>query len=193
MPLTCPMAVHDMLAEAREYMITITAGVQSLSQLRSVWGKDDGDTIRSAAPVEVIFGGEKRAEDLEALSVVTGNRDTWHHARDAGGGRSKQRDTERLMPPEALHNLPARKAVILAPACRPVLADTPAIWERRGHVRADLGAFTPPVPEQLALELSRQQAIPMPGAPASIPGHLRRPAVTTPAGMPALTRDEALS
>ena len=157
-------------------------------------GEDDGDTIRSAAPVEVIFGGEKRAEDLEALSVVTGNRDTWHHARDAGGGRSKQRDTERLMPPEALHNLPARKAVILAPACRPVLADTPAIWERRGHV--------PRGPRRV--HAPRAGAAGTRSCPGSRRSRCRVPPPVSPVtcaarrsprlpGMPALTRDEALS
>ena len=59
MPLTCPMAVHDMLAEARGYLITLTMGAQSHGQLRARWGDHDGATIRSASPVEVILGGEK--------------------------------------------------------------------------------------------------------------------------------------
>lgn len=169
MPLTCPMPVHDMLAEARGYMITIAAGAQSLSQLRSVWGKDDGDTIRSASPVEVIFGGEKRHEDLEALSAVIGSRDTWHHVKHADGSKTRQPDKERLMPPEALHRLAKRKAVILAPACRPVLADLPAIWERPGYERADLSARAPVPQPQLALEAAPRAAIPMPaGTPVPV-------------------------
>jgi type IV secretory pathway TraG/TraD family ATPase VirD4 len=183
MPLTCPWAVHDMLAECRGYKITLTMGIQSLSQLRSVWGKDDGDTIRSATPVEVVFGGEKRAEDLEALSVAIGNRDTWHHVKGPDGRKTRQHATERLMPPEALRNLPKRQAVILAPACKPVLAATPAIWERRGHVRADLSAVFPAT-EQLAIEAPRK---PDPIAPP-----YRPPAVTPAPVRVALTDEENL-
>lgn len=190
LPLTCPMPVHDMLAEAREFLITITAGAQSLSQLRSVWGKDDGDTIRSAAPVEVIFGGEKRADDLEALSAVIGKQDTWHHVKAADGSRTKQHGTQSLMPPEALRSLPARQAVILAPACRPVRAATPAIWERPGHVRADLGAFTAPARERRpAVVTPRREVVSAPHA-GLLPSPAAADAVLAPAVVHALARAE---
>ena len=47
MPLTCPMPVHDMLAEARGYLITITMGIQSTNQLRGRWATT---TARRSAP-----------------------------------------------------------------------------------------------------------------------------------------------
>ena len=180
MPLTCPWNMHDIFADVRGYLITIAAGFQSLSQLRSVWGKDDGDTIRSATPVEVIFGGEKRAEELDALCKVIGSRDTWTHSKDNDGKRTRQPGEELLMRPEALHRLPPGKAVILAPACKPILAAIPAIWERRGHVRADLSApaFTPQA-GPLAITAGVREAIPMPPAGP--------PAVTAPDPVPALS------
>ena len=134
MPLTCPLPLHDMLAERREYLITIIAA-QTLAQLRAKFGPDDGDTIRSACPVEVHFGGEKRHEDLDAVSEVIGERDTWHQAATWAGRAAGQP----LLPPGALRMLAKGKAVILMPECRPVLAALPAIWDRRGHLRADLG------------------------------------------------------
>jgi type IV secretion system protein VirD4 len=137
MPLTCPMPVHDMLAEARGYLITLTMGVQSISQLRARWGPDDGDTIRSACPVEVFLGGEKRHADLEAASAVIGARDTW-----TGSGGVRTPGSERLLPPEALHRLRKGQGVILMPECKPVLAALQAIWARPGHQRADLGHAT---------------------------------------------------
>ena len=108
MPLTCPMPVHDMLAEARGYLITLTMGIQSLSQLRARWGDADGDTIRSACPVEVFLGGEKRHADLQAVSEVVGQQDTWHGTQ-ANPGR------ETLMPPGALHRMRKGRGVILMP------------------------------------------------------------------------------
>ena len=173
MPLTCPLPLHDMLAEARGPLITFVLAAQTIAQLRAKFGRDDGDTIRSACPVEVIFGGEKRHEDLEDLSAVIGNRDTWHYVKGDGGSRTRQPAPERLMPPEALRNLAPRKAVILGPACRPILAATPAIWERRGHVRADLAEVMARMParvpvSQPAIEPPRREPIATPYAPSAI-------------------------
>ena len=159
MPLTCPMPVHDMLAEARGYLITLTMGIQSISQLRARWGDADGDTIRSACPVEVFLGGEKRHADLESASAVIGARDTW-----TGSADTRTPGSEPLMPPEALHRLKKGRGVILMPECKPVLASLPAIWKRPGHQRADLGHAT--------RILTGQPAIPA----AAV-----RPAVTRPA------------
>jgi type IV secretion system protein VirD4 len=155
MPLTCPAPLHDMLAESREPMITIIAAVQTLAQLRAKFGPDDGDTIRSACPVEVHYGGEKRIEDLEAVSEVIGEHDTWQ-------GDMDNLLPMPLLPPGALRMLKKGKAVILMPECRPVLAALPAIWDRRGHQRATAGhpAFRPAVAERTALPAAeRDRAI----------------------------------
>ena len=141
-PLTCPMPLHRMLAHSRGYLITLAMGIQSFSQLRAKWGPDDGDTIRSATPVEVIFGGEKRHTDLEALSAVMDQRDTWADTRDSGGAKSRTPGSEPLMSPGALRVMPKGRAVLLIPECKPVLADLPAIWNRPGHQRLDLGRAT---------------------------------------------------
>ena len=186
MPLTCPLPLHDMLAEARGPLVQFLLAAQTIAQLRAKFGKDDGDTIRSACPVEVIFGGEKRTEDLADLSKVIGDVDTWHHVTDASGAKTRSPSAPQpLMPPEALHRLKKGRAVILLPECRPVLADLPAIWERPGHVRADLGAFTAPACAEtfpLAIGPPHREAIPMPcGTPEP---------VTAPPAVPELTTEE---
>ena len=181
MPLTCPMPLHDMLAEAREFATFILA-VQTLAQLRAKFGKDDGDTIRSTCPVEVFTGGEKRHEDLESVSGVIGNVDTWHGSHD-------DLRAEPLMPPGALHRLKKGKAVILLPECRPVLASLPAIWKRPGHKRATLGDFP-------ALTPATRRAIEAPRNPIAMPG--ARPEITVPEwavftapdAVPAITENE---
>ena len=177
MPLTCPLPLHDMLAESRGPLVEYILAAQTLAQLRAKFGKEDGDTIRSACPVEMFFGGEKRYDDLADVSRVIGDVDTWHDAADAPGA-SKQP----LMPPEALHRMKKRRVVMLLPECKPVLADTPAIWERRGHVRADLAAVT----ARMGLRPApRQPAVTPPPARTAIPGHMQRlipvPVLTRPA------------
>ena len=138
MPLTCPMPVHDMLAEARGYLITITMGIQSTNQLRSRWGDHDAATIRSASPVEVVLGGEK----TEDLSAVFDQRDTWSDSKDNSGGKARTPGSEPLLPPGALRVMRKGRAALLIPECKPVLADLPAIWKRPGHQRVSLGRAT---------------------------------------------------
>lgn len=161
MPLTCPWALHDVLADARSYLATVVAAVQTLAQLRAKFGKDDGDTIRSACPVEVFTGGEKRHEDLEAVSAVIGSHDTWHASPE-------DVRSEPLFPPGALRMLAKGKAVILMPECRPVLATLPVIWKRPGHKRASLAhpALRPALPSLPALEGPRREPIAPPYVPA---------------------------
>jgi type IV secretory pathway TraG/TraD family ATPase VirD4 len=138
MPLTCPMPVHDMLAEARGYLITLTMGAQSHAQLRGRWGDHDGATIRAASPVEVFLGGEK----VEDMSAVFDQRDTWADTRDSGGAKTRTPGSEALLPPGALRVMRKGRAAILLPECKPVLADLPAIWNRPGHQRVSLGRAT---------------------------------------------------
>ena len=154
MALTCPMPLHDMLAESRKYLITIISAIQALAQLRAKFGEHDGDTIRSACPVEVHYGGEKRIDDLDAVSEVIGDHDTWQ-------GDMGNVAPEPLLPPGALRMLKKGKAVILMPECRPVLAALPAIWERRGHQRATAAhpAFRPAVADRPALPAADRDAI----------------------------------
>ena len=154
MPLTCPMPVHDMLAEARGYLITLTMGAQSVSQLRARWGGDDGTTIRSASPVEVILGGEKN----EDMSAVFDQRDTWADTRDSSGAKSRTPGSEPLLPPGALRAMRKGRAAILLPECKPVLADLPAIWNRPGHQRVTLGRATEILAAQPAITPARQVA-----------------------------------
>ena len=132
------MRVQDMLAEARGYLITLTMGIQSTNQLRARWGDHDGATIRSASPVEVILGGEK----TEDLSAVFDQRDTWADSKDNSGNKTRAPGSEPLLPPGALRVMKKGRAAILLPECKPVLADLPAIWNRRGHQRASLGHAT---------------------------------------------------
>ena len=163
MPLTCPLPLHDMLAESRGPLITIVAAAQTLAQLHAKFGKEDGDTIRSACPVEVFTGGEKRIEDLQAVSGVIGDHDTWHGSMD-------DLRTQPLLPPGALRRLGKGKAIVLMPERRPVKVALPAIWQRPGHVRAGLGDV--PVPARQSV--SRPAIFPVPARKAIPAGMLRR-------------------
>ena len=160
-PLTAPAGWHDILAESREPLAQIILACQTLAQLRAKYGEDNANTIRSACPVEVFTGGEKRHQDLAAVSDVAGEVDTWH-------GDMADLRREKLLTPGELQQLAKGKAVIFLPECKLVLADLPAIWKRRGHQRATIADFP------AATRPQQQPAVTAPPARAAVPSRMRR-------------------
>jgi len=184
-----PLPWHKITAVSSGYNIGITACVQADSQITARWGEHDANTIRTNFTVKIIGPGFTNHAELEALSAICGEVDTWH---DGPADLRK----ERLFPPERIRLLPDWHALVLHRNARPVTVKVRPVWKRRGYLRAEPGDYAArlPVP-RLALEAPRREAIPMPGGPAFIPGHLlQRPAVPGREPVPALTEapEEAL-
>jgi hypothetical protein len=164
--------------------VTLMTGFQSRSQLFDRWGEHGGQTIWNNATLKVIFGGFTDAADLEFISSVCGERDTWDKVKGPGG-KTRQPRQERLFPPEKVRLLPQGKAIVLHRATRPLIAAITPVWDMRGYQAAPLGpgAFTRVPQTQPALEQSQRQAIPMPAAPvppavsdgSEIPDEVRSP------------------
>ena len=165
--ITCPVPLHKWTSEAGGHGITVMAAVQGLPQL-SRWGEAEGKTIFKNSTVKVFGGGDTSHEDLEAISAVCGDRDTWDHVRSPDGGKTKQPRQERAIPPERIRMLGQNEVLVLHRSTRPVIARVTPVWERKGYEAAPLGPGAPPWPSQPAIEPVRQ-AIPLPGAPAAPP------------------------
>ena len=185
----CPVPLHSWTSVAAGYNITVAAGLQALSQLTARWGEHDGQTIFTNMTVKVIGGGFTDHGELERLSAVCGDVDTWQHVRHPDGGKTRQQGTERLYPPERIRMLAPWHALVLHRTTRPVEAVVTPVWGRRGYERAATGPDVFPVrlpAAQPALEVPRRAAIALPGAPAL-------PAVTSSGPVPLLppARDEA--
>jgi type IV secretory pathway TraG/TraD family ATPase VirD4 len=185
-PITCPVPLHKWMSESGGHGVTVMASIQALSQLRSRWGDQDGQTIFTNATVKVIFGGETNHQDLEAISAVCGPRDTWDHVKNPGGGKTRQPRQERAVPPERIRMLAKFEALVLHRSTRPVFARVTPVWERRGYCAAPLGPenFPACAPQpQPAIEAPHRQAIPMPAVPvppavsdgSKIPSEARSP------------------
>jgi len=173
--ITCPVPVDKWSAEAGGHGITIITGVQSPAQLSARWGENGAKTIRDNATVQLILRGKSDHDEMEKLSAVCGERDTWHHVRGPDGGKTRQPAKERLFPPERIRTLKPWQAIVLHRSTRPLIARLTPVWERPGYQRAPLGpallaaqqaALAEP---QLALEAPRREPIPMPAAPAAPP------------------------
>ena len=161
----CPLPFHQMTAVAGGYRIRVIACVQADSQLTSRWGEHDAKTMKTNFTVKVIGGGFTDPGELEALSVMCGDRDTWDHVRHPDGSRTRQPRQERLFPPERIRLLPAWRALVLHRNTRPVVAAVTPVWDRRGYDPAR------PVPApaapagQPAIEAPRREPIAPPYTP----------------------------
>ena len=162
--IICPVPLDRWTSEAGGHGVTVLAGVQAMSQLRARWGDEGGRTIFSNSTVKMIFGGLTDHQDLEALSAVCGDRDTWHKVKGTGG-KTRQPSSERLFPPERIRLLPAWHALVLHRSTRPVVARVTPVWERSDYqplpeAQAPVPAGLPVITDgiQLALPPGTQPA-----------------------------------
>lgn len=149
-----PLPWDKITAVSAGYNIGVTACFQADSQITERWGPDRAKTIRTNFTVKIVSGGFTDPGELEALSVICGDRDTWEHADAKTGGHASggaHHAKERLFPPERIRLLPDWHALVLHRNARPVEVKVTPVWERRGYQRADLPAPVMP-PGPLALE-----------------------------------------
>lgn len=161
----CPVPLHKWTSVAAGYNITVAAGLQALSQLPARWGEHDGQTIFTNMTVKVVGGGFTDHGELERLSAVCGDVDTWDEVKAPDGGKTKQHRTERLYPPERIRQLARWHALVLHRSTRPVEAVITPVWDRPGYERAE--PATRPAASPLAIGPPRRDAIPMP--PVRVP------------------------
>ena len=132
--------------------------------------------------MKIIGGGFTDPDELDALSRICGDVDTWH-------GDTTQLRPVRLYPPERIRQLAEWHALVLHRNARPVEVTVTPVWKRRGYRSAQILPT-----ERLAIEAPRPP-IPLPGA-AYVPAVAASPplpAVTEPPAVPELTDHEELS
>jgi type IV secretion system protein VirD4 len=163
--ITCPVPLDRWSAEAGGHGITLVTGFQSPAQISARWGEHGAQTIRDNASVQLVMGGHTNPAELEALSAVCGNRDTWEHVKGPGG-KTRSPRTERLFPPERLRTLPDWQAVLLHRSARPLTVTLTPVWKRKGYRRAEPVQWVPQIePEPQAIEAPRKFAVAAAGLP----------------------------
>ncbi|MFD0206648.1 MULTISPECIES: type IV secretory system conjugative DNA transfer family protein [Saccharothrix] len=139
----CPLpGLPTYLADSGGRGITTVACVQTFSQARARWGKEEAGQIFGASTVKLVLGGVPEADDLEQLSRLTGERDvpTYSSSRGGkGGGVTVSRSTrrERVFTPTEIRQLPTGQALLLYRTLPPVVVGLRA-WMHRpdaDHVR----------------------------------------------------------
>lgn len=124
------------------YNITVVAGLQTVSQL-SAWGSAEvQETILSLFSTKMIAGGATSPGELERLSVICGERDTW---RKVPGGKSWEK--ERVFPAERIRLLPQFHALVVHRNAKPVQIEVSRVWERADYAPVTISdAPEQPVP-----------------------------------------------
>jgi type IV secretion system protein VirD4 len=183
LPTIVPVPFHKWSSVAAGYNVCLIGCVQAPPQIAERWGEQNAATIWSNSKIKVVGGGFTHPDDLESLSKLCGDTDTWHLA----DGGARVHEVRRLCPPEMIRLLDADRweALVLHRNARPARVTITPVWDRPGYRKAVPAPARLPVP-QLAIEPLRREAIPMPGRPASIPGHLRK-AAAEPDPVPVLT------
>ncbi|WP_088319400.1 type IV secretory system conjugative DNA transfer family protein [Kineosporia sp. R_H_3] len=121
--LTCgPIPLHDWTADMGGRNFTLHIAVQSLAQLREVWGPDRAGAILGNTSALLVFGGIKSADDLHDLSTLTGTRLV---AVDADDNRPLP-----VFTPAEISTLPVGRALVLRNGMRPIVGRAPMVWDR---------------------------------------------------------------
>jgi type IV secretion system protein VirD4 len=163
--ITCPVPLVQWSAEAGGHGMTLVTGFQSTAQISERWGEHGAQVIRDNASVQMVMGGLTNTGELEALSVLCGNRDTWEHVKGPGG-KTRNPKTERLYSPERIRTLPDWQAVVLHRSARPLTVTLTPVWKRRGYVKASAPVWVPqPEPEVPAIEAPRVFEVAASGLP----------------------------
>jgi len=114
----CPLpGLPTYMADSGGRGITVCACVQTFAQARARWGREEAGQIFGAATTKIVLGGVPEADDLEALSRLTGERDvpTLSSSTGARGEVSVTRSMrrERVYTPTEIRQLPPGRALLL--------------------------------------------------------------------------------
>jgi type IV secretory pathway TraG/TraD family ATPase VirD4 len=125
--------------------------LQSYPQGEAVWGRTGMETLWAAATVKLVGPGLDDETFLEKVSRLIGDHDVPTRALHYGAGSNGENISlrrQRILPPEALRQLPKGTAVLLATGCPPALVELqpwyrgPRAGELAAAAEAALAALT---------------------------------------------------
>jgi type IV secretion system protein VirD4 len=114
----CPVDLPEWLADSAGHGIQVAAVIHSTGQLRDKYGDDGADTVWSTAGTKLFLPGIHDSGTLEDVSRLCGTL-----------GRSGS-DSERVIPPELLTQLPDWRALVLSVNRSPVVVKFRPHWHR---------------------------------------------------------------
>ena len=112
-------SLRSALEKGRKHGLRIVAGLQSVAQLRLLYGKDQAQVIMSNFRSLVVLGGSKTdAETAEMMSLALGEHEVLREqvnrtsGKNASKSRSESAQRERVVLPAEISGLPNLTAYI---------------------------------------------------------------------------------
>lgn len=135
------------------YNITVAAGLQAISQLESNWGGPAvAETILTNFSTKVIGPGMTNPAELQRLSTICGERDTWRREHGA-----RVRSKEFTFPPERIKNLPDFNVLVVPRSTKPVQVRVNCAWDHPAYQKVVVTDAPEPA-EQDVTEPPEQEA-----------------------------------
>lgn len=122
-------SLEDVLTKGRKHGVRVVAGLQSVSQLDEIYGKQMSQTLRASFRSLVVLGGSKTdPETAEEMSKALGEhevaRPEYTDSRNPGSSRNTSerlvRSTERVVTPAQIQALPDLTGYVAFSGDRPI-------------------------------------------------------------------------
>jgi type IV secretion system protein VirD4 len=159
--LVCPVPLDRWTADMGGRGVTLHIAGQSLHQLRQRWGDNGAGTIIANVTAFLWFGGSPSADDLQDISLLTGEhrmkvtgRDHDHDTTGDGERRGEYRWVPVLSPAQ-IRALAPFQVLVLRRGLNTAVAWAPTVLDRKGWAPASLHPITQPaagVPSTAQLE-----------------------------------------
>ena len=126
LPSTAPLpTLRTRMANDRALGISFVYAAQTWRQLVLIYGEDEAHALFGLTNIIVAFGGGKDGGFNRELSELTGTsrvRRTSYTYAGAGWGRSTHGESEPVLRPEEIRQLPPGQALVVAEHAAPLLA-----------------------------------------------------------------------
>ena len=154
--LIAPVPLPRWTADMGGRNITLHVSIQSIAQMRERWGKDGAATIMGNVGAFMVFGGGRDAEELQSLSVLTGET----RQRILDSDWKNEGDVEHrwvpVMTPAQISTLRPGQVLLLRRGLNAVVGWAPLVVNRKGWTPGRLARIGDeiPVTDPLVVEVA---------------------------------------
>ncbi len=129
--IICPIPLDKWTSDMGGRNVTIHIACQSRPQLRQRWGHDGAASIMNNAACLVIYGGTRDADDLQAYSILAGEREERVKTHDHTG-KVISETTHRVpvITPAQIAQLPRGRVLLIRRDMPPVIGKVEMAWKR---------------------------------------------------------------
>jgi type IV secretory pathway TraG/TraD family ATPase VirD4 len=130
--LICPIPLDEWTADMGGRGVTLHIAAQSRAQLRHRWQDTGAAAILNNAGTVLLFGGTRDPDDLQAYTLLIGDRDEPIRTHDQHGALVST--TVRRVPvlsAAQLAQLPAGRVVVIRRGMPPAIGTVRMAWQRR--------------------------------------------------------------